>query len=207
MSNYGRNAIAAMGERLDSLLKELERFGVENDARTTDHEEKLLNITAETGAFLTLLVQAVKARRVLEIGTSNGYSTLWLADAVRRLGGGVLTVEVVADKAEMARANFERAELLPWIRLHLGDAGEFLRGQDEASQDFLFLDSDREEYVTWWPDLRRILSPGGLIIVDNATSHAVELESFLRLVQDTPGYTTSLVPLGNGELLVLKENQ
>ncbi len=194
-----------MDTKLISLLTELELFGVENDARITNRQARMLNITPDTGPFLALLIQAIQARRVLEIGTSNGYSTLWLADAVQRLGGRVTTIEVLPDKAHMARHNFARAELASWIQLHLGDAGDVLREQAPASFDLVFLDSDRAQYVSWWPDLQRVLTPGGLMVVDNAVSHAHEMEDFVALVHAAPGYMTSLVPLGNGELLILKE--
>src|SRR5262249_39147443 len=105
-----------MDNSLRSLLLELERFGTENDARASQRSEKMLNIAPETGELLALLIQAVKARRILEIGTSNGYSTLWLADAARTLSGRVVTVEVSAAKAELARQNIERAGLSPWVR-------------------------------------------------------------------------------------------
>jgi predicted O-methyltransferase YrrM len=192
-------------EKLASVLKELEHSGAENDARVIDRKEKMLNITPETGSFLSLLIQAIKARRVLEIGTSNGYSTLWLADAVQHLAGTVTTVEVLAYKADMARINFARTGLAAYIQLHLGDAGEFLRRQSEHAYDFLFLDADRDQYVAWWPDLQRVLAPGGLMVVDNALSHATEMGSFIESVCVTHGYITALVPLGKGELLVLKQ--
>ena len=71
-----------MNEKLTTLLAELEAFGEANDAQTTERAERMLNITRDTGEFLLLLIRAQKAKRVLEIGTSNGYSTLWLAHAV-----------------------------------------------------------------------------------------------------------------------------
>src|SRR5438093_1228317 len=116
-----------MDDALRSLLVELECFGRENDARASHRSEKMLNITPETGELLAILIQAVQARRVLEIGTSNGYSTLWLADAVRTFSGTVITVEVAAAKAELARQNLERAGLSPWARQEVADAGLFLQ--------------------------------------------------------------------------------
>ena len=89
---------------------------------TPNRKEKMLNITPDTGPFLALLIHAMKARRILEIGTSNGYSTLWLADAAQRVGGRVTRLEVLPDKAEMARRNFARPGLSSWIQLHPGDA-------------------------------------------------------------------------------------
>ena len=82
-----------MSDPLDSVLTELEQFGEVNDASTTEYTRRMLNVTRDTGEFLAVLVRAMLARRVLEIGTSNRYSTLWLASAARAIGGSVTTVE------------------------------------------------------------------------------------------------------------------
>lgn len=189
---------------LKKLLQELWSSGQVNDANAASRSDKVLNITPDTGEFLLLLVRALRARRVLEVGTSNGYSTLWLAEAVRPLGGVVDTLEHSPAKIEAAKANFERSGLQAWIRPHLGDAGVFLR-QSSPVYDLIFLDSERVEYPGWWPHLQRVLRPGGLIVVDNAVSHAGEMEPFVQLVGETPGYLSSLVPVGKGEWLILKE--
>jgi predicted O-methyltransferase YrrM len=194
-----------MTEELHAILRELELFGNENDARATSRPQKMLNITPDTGQFLLLLVRALKAKRVLEIGTSNGYSTLWLAQAVQPLGGRVTTLEKSSFKTDLARSNFVRAEMQPYIDSQLTDAGDFLKKSAADSFDFVFLDSERGEYLGWWPDLQRVLVAGGLLVADNAVSHAQELEPFRRAVLQTPGYLTSLVPVGKGELLILKQ--
>ena len=85
-----------MTRPLEGLLAELEEFGKTNDGSTTERPRRMLNITRDTGEFLAVLVRATLAQRVLEIGTSNGYSTLWLADAARAIGGSVTTVELSA---------------------------------------------------------------------------------------------------------------
>jgi predicted O-methyltransferase YrrM len=199
------SSVTTMPDKLNALFRELERFGNENDAQASSRLNKMRNVTPETGEFLRLLVRATKARRILEIGTSNGYSTLWLACAVQPMNGSVTTLEKSPFKADMARANFARAEMQPWINLHLIDAGAFIRQQAAAAFDFIFLDSERYEYPAWWPDLQRVLAPGGLLVVDNAVSHAHELGDFVQAVQKTPGYITSLVPVGKGEWVILKE--
>lgn len=146
----------------------------------------------------------MQARRVLEIGTSNGYSTLWLAGAARTIGGTVTTVEKAELKVGMARTSFARSGLGTVITLVHDDAGEVLRRTDDASVDLLFLDSERPEYPGWWPDLKRVLRPGGLLVVDNATSHAEQMAPFVALVTADAAFTTSLVPVGNGEFLAVK---
>jgi hypothetical protein len=96
-------------DSLETLKAELERFGEANDATTNERPRRMLNITRDTGEFLGVLVRATGAQRVLEIGTSNGYSTLWLADAVRAIGGSVTTIDFDVYKVGLATANFARA--------------------------------------------------------------------------------------------------
>ncbi len=187
-----------------SLLEELERFGRENDAGTGERPRRMLNITRDTGEFLALLVHATGARQVLEIGTSNGYSTLWLAEAVRGTGGGVTTVEQSESKIGLAKTNFARSGLAASIRQVHGDAGALLAGTPDASVDLLFLDAERADYLAWWPALRRVLRPRGVLVVDNALSHAAELADFCAAVRSDEGWAHSLVPVGNGEFLAVK---
>ena len=189
---------------LETLKAELERFGEAIDAATNDRPRRMLNITRDTGEFLAVLVRATAARRVLEIGTSNGYSTLWLAGAVREIGGSVTTVECAEYKIGLASANFARAGLSPFITLVHDDAGRLLQRTDQGAYDLIFLDAERQEYAGWWPQLHRVLREGGLLIVDNATSHAEEMAPFVALVTADSRFVTCLVPVGNGEFLAVK---
>ena len=191
-------------DELEDLKAELEHFGRSNDAATGDRPRRMLNITRDTGEFLSALVRATAARRVLEIGTSNGYSTLWLAEAARAIGGAVTTVELAEYKIGLASANFARAGLSPFITLLHDDAGRVLERSAEGAWDLIFLDSERPEYPRWWPQLRRALRPGGSLVVDNATSHAAEMAPFAALVAADPGFSACLVPVGNGELFAVK---
>jgi len=164
----------------------------------------MLNITRDTGEFLSVLVQATSAQRVLEIGTSNGYSTLWLARAARAIGGAVTTVEIADYKVSLARQNFSRSGLAASITLVQDDAGRMLKRAGDASFDLVFLDAERPEYPGWWLHLKRVLRPGGLLVVDNATSHPEQMAPFVALVKADADFTTSLVPVGNGEFLAVK---
>ena len=184
----------AMTMQLSELKNELARFGAENDAHETERARRMLNITPDTGEFLS----------VLEIGTSNGYSTLWIAEAAAAIDGHVTTLEYAADKVAMARDAFARSGLADRITLVHGDAGQWLAQAADASIDLLFLDSDREQYAGWWPQLRRVLRRGGLLVVDNATSHAAQMEPLRALLDADQDFGTSLVPVGNGELLAVR---
>jgi predicted O-methyltransferase YrrM len=193
-----------MTESLQELLSELEKFGESNDKKITDRPHRMLNITRDTGEFLSVLVRASNAQRVLEIGTSNGYSTLWLADAAHAIGGNVTTVELSEYKYNLAAQNFARSSLSSIINQVRGNAGLILADAPDTSYDLIFLDSERSEYSGWWPDLRRVIRSGGLLIVDNAISHSDEMAPFISLVESDTSFTTSLVPVGKGEFLATR---
>ena len=193
-----------MNDLLEALKSELERFGQANDDATAERSRRMLNVTRDTGEFLSVLIRATGARGVLEIGTSNGYSTLWLAEAVRATGGSVTTVEFSEYKVGLASATFACSGLGSLISLVHDDAGRVLLRTEESAFDFIFLDSERSEYTSWWPQLRRVLRPGGLLVVDNAVSHVGQMAPFIALVKADSLFTTSLVPVGNGEFLAVK---
>ena len=192
-----------MQTALKAMLKELEAFGRQHDASVTDRSGRMLNITPDTGEFLAVMTRATGATRILEIGTSNGYSTLWLADAAGA-GALVTTVELLPEKAALARSNFTRACLKERIDQVEGDAGAYLAGCADASVDLLFLDAERRAYLDWWPQLARVLRPGGLLVVDNAVSHAQEMAPFMQTVRADSGWSSSLVQVGKGQFLAAR---
>jgi predicted O-methyltransferase YrrM len=189
---------------LEKLFAELEAFGAKNDRRYDEYSRRMMNIPRETGQFLQVLVLAARARRILEIGTSNGYSTLWLARAARGVGGRVTTVERLESKFALARANFERSGMTDVITQVQSNGGDFLARAADASFDFIFLDSERSAYPAWWQDIKRILAPGGLWVADNALSHSAEFKPLVTLVEADPQFTTCVVPVGNGEFVAVK---
>jgi predicted O-methyltransferase YrrM len=193
-----------MNQPLRELFNELEELGRSNDQAISDRPRRMLNITHDTGEFLSVLIQATNARRVLEIGTSNGYSTLWLALAAQAINGHVTTIELSEFKLSLATKNFERSGLSEIITQVQGDAADFLRASNDCSFDLVFLDSERYEYPGWWPNIKRILRPGGLLVTDNATSHSTEMAPFVALVSADAEFATCTVPVGNGEFLATR---
>lgn len=189
---------------LERLKQALEQFGEQHDLAQTDRADKMLNITRDTGELLAVLVHTRGAQAVLEIGTSNGYSTLWLAEAVARLDGHVTTIERDEAKRALAQANFEQAGLAGRITQLAGEAGALLPTLPSAGFPLIFLDSDRRQYRAWWPQLQRLLPPRGLLVVDNAISHREELAEWMAEVAQDPRFVTSLVPVGKGEWLVVR---
>ena len=186
---------------VDSYLERLYAEGRQNDASRTRRSEMMLNITPSTGVFLDLLVSELKPRRILELGTSNGYSTIWIARAANRIGSQLDSVDISRDKVQMASEHLAECKLQDVVSLHVADCGEFLRECDTATYDLIFLDSDRTAYSRWVDDLVRA-TRFGLIVVDNATTHPEELLDFKRYLSDKLGFAIGVVPIGNGQMIV-----
>ncbi|MES5894166.1 MULTISPECIES: class I SAM-dependent methyltransferase [Bacillus cereus group] len=191
---------------LDSLLLQLEQYGEEHDRHKEKREEKLRNISREMGQFLSVLVKGCNAKKILEIGTSNGYSTLWLANAVEETNGNVITVEFSSERVGEALENFERANLTQRIDIHNQEAGAFLDSQVDRSFDFIFLDSERTQYMWWWEHIKRILEPKGFLVIDNATSHAGELAGFIKMIEEDVTFETVLLAFQKGAFVARKNN-
>jgi len=185
------------------LLENPAKFGADNDARETERPKRMLNITPDTGRLLWIIVRATAATRILEVGTSNAFSTIWLADAARSTGGRVTTLELNSEKIARARANLAAAGLDVVVEIMQGRAAETLAALP-GPFDLAFLDADRPSYLTYLEMVVPKLRPGGLLIADNVTSHAHELQDYLRRVKSHPQLFAVTVPIGNGEEIALK---
>jgi predicted O-methyltransferase YrrM len=194
-----------MDAELAAFLDELLAQGREHDITKADRLERLRNVEAETAQMLAVLVRALAPARLLELGTSNGYSTIWLADAARESGGIVTSTETEGERTAQARANLVRAGLIGCVELRIEDAADTLAGSPDGHWPLIFLDSERPAYVGYWPDLVRTLAAGGLMVVDNVLSHADEVAEFRAIVAADARFHDALVPIGAGVLLIVKQ--
>ena len=186
-----------------AIADEVLTAGRDYDAGQSNRLDRLRNVEPETAELLGVLVRAARAERVLEIGTSNGHSTLWLGDAAETVGGRVESLDIDPRRTQLALANLHRAGLDERVDCRTIGAAQALAEYPDAAWDLIFLDAERGEYTGYWPNLRRTLAPGGLIAVDNAISHGSELTEFNRLVAADPSLTTALVPAGAGLILAV----
>jgi predicted O-methyltransferase YrrM len=192
-----------VNDTLLALLEKLAKFGEENDTRESARASCMLNITRDTGRLLWILVRAMRATRILEVGTSNAYSTIWLADAARSNGGRVTTLECNPEKIALARTNLAAARLDDFVDIVEGRAIDALTTL-AGPFDVVFLDADRSSYVEYLELVVPNLRAGGLLIADNATSHPHEMQDFLSRVKSHPELISVTVPIGNGEEIAFK---
>src|SRR3954464_12389895 len=200
-----RSPFAPMDDQLAAFLDALHRRGREHDAGKADRLERLRNLEPETARLLAVLCRTIRPKRILELGTSNGYSTVWLADAARATGAQLVSVELDPDRSAQARENLQDAGLQAHVELRIEDAGETLAGSPDAHWGLIFLDAERPAYAGSWADLMRPLEPAGLLVVDNVISHAEQVAEFRELVSADPRALDALAPTGAGALLIVKE--
>jgi predicted O-methyltransferase YrrM len=126
----------------------------------------MYNVPREDGRLLRVLAEAVGAKRVIEVGTSNGYSGIWLCLGMRATGGKLITHEISAERAALARKNFKRAGVEDMVTLVEGDAHEQVT-KLKGPVDIVFLDADKSGYLDYLEKLLPLVRPGGLILAHN----------------------------------------
>jgi predicted O-methyltransferase YrrM len=161
------------------------------------NEGNLWNINADEGAFLRALAEKVHAKEGLEIGTSNGYSSLWIGMGLRKERGHLLTLEIDEGRAKLAQANFRAAGLDSIITLKLGDALKEIP-KLHGPYDFVFIDAWKQDYVKYLNMVIPMVRPGGVIAAHNVTDLRDELTDFIRAVQTNPQLRTTLENPGPG---------
>jgi predicted O-methyltransferase YrrM len=193
-----------MEARLETLLDQLHQDGVAFDAARSDRRERRRNLEPDSARLLHLLVLATGAQRLLELGCSNGYSTIWLGAAVAANEGEMVSVDLDQGRLAEARVNVAAAGLEDTVELRHEDAVAALASSAEASFDLVFLDAERPEYPAYWAELVRVIRPGGLLAVDNVISHADEVADLRTLITADRRVAEALVPTGAGILLVTR---
>ncbi len=189
-----------------AIADEIYATGREFDAQQSNRLARLRNLQPESAELLAVLIRAARSRRILEVGTSNGYSTLWLADAAQTTGGHVESLDIDPRRSDQACANIARAGLEGLATCRTVSAAQALIEYPDDAWDLIFLDAERPEYVGYWPNVRRTLAPGGTLVIDNAISHAAELSDVDRRLADDPRLTTVRVPIGDGLLVSVDDD-
>ncbi len=155
-------------------------------------QDRMWNVPREDGRMLRLLIAASGAKSVLEIGTSNGVSTIWMGLAVAETGGKITTLEINAQRAAMARENFKKAGMDKVITLVEGDALKEIT-KLSGPYDFVFIDANKSDYKRYFDLTFPKLTPGGIIVAHNSYSMASSMRDFLDAVENHPQLITQTI--------------
>ena len=180
-----------------AFLNELYEKGQQNDTREQERQKKMLNLEPETAQFLHILLRSSHRTRLLEIGTSNGYSTIWLAWAMSHTGGQLISLDRDASKQAQADQNLRRAGLRDLVELKCGDATEKVAGLS-GPFDCIFFDADRYSAPAQLSLLMPKLTPDVLLLADNVLSHPTEIAGYLNALEALPQFDRLILPIGKG---------
>lgn len=180
----------------------LERADAKDRRDGTPYSSRMRQIPGETGKFLAVMAASAPEGTCIEVGTSAGYSTLWLALASLETGRTVTTIELLKEKTELARETFKLTGLEKLVDLVEGDARRCLKNYDQIS--FCFLDAEKDIYLDCYETVVPRMVKGGLLIADNVISHQTSLDAFITRATSDERVDALIVPVGQGELVCRK---
>ncbi|MDW0238064.1 MAG: O-methyltransferase [Nitrososphaeraceae archaeon] len=184
--------------------------------------EMMLAITLDTGTFFNITLKAMRAKRILEIGTSYGYSTLWFAEALTQISEvsntrpekSIITIEMDHSKVERANKNFDEAGIKNIIDLKEGQAGDVLSEisknylkEEDRLFDFVFFDADKENLRHYFDIVLPMVRVGGIIATDNILypeEYRSMMTNYTNYIKNKPNIQSMMIPIGNGEELTIK---
>ena len=189
-------------EPIIKRMKYLEKMDADDRANQTPRMERLRQIPSETGKFLSILAAIAPDGKFLEIGTSGGYSTMWIALACLERGIKIKTFEILEAKIKLAKETFQESKIAEYVELVEGDARDFLQAEENVS--FCFLDAEKEVYDECYDLIIPNMVKGGLLVADNAINHQAILKLMLDKALSDERVDALIVPIGKGELLCRK---
>lgn len=183
-----------MDETTSKVMAELEKT-----------QKDFWNIPRKTGVLMNMFVKMMNAQSVLEIGTSNGYSGLWLAKALKQTGGKLTTIEYYEKRQSIAIENFKTCGVFDVVRPLQGSACDIIKSFDETEKfDFVFIDANKREYVEYFNLIKPHLTEKAMIVADNITSHAEKVQTFIDAVDADEEFQYEIVEVPGGILVAYR---
>lgn len=183
-----------MNAILEEILSELEKT-----------QDDFWNVSRQTGNFINMLIKVMGAKKVLELGTSNGYSGLWIAEALKQTGGHLTTVEFWEKRQCLAREYFEKCSFSDIATFKIGSAYDVVKNEINDEFDLVFIDANKQEYIRFFEAVHPLLKKGGIILADNITSHAEKVKPFVEAISNHPEYQVQILDLPDGLLMAYKK--
>lgn len=189
-------------ENIEKILSELEST-----------QKEFWNLDRKSANFLNMLIKINSSKRVLEIGTSNGYSGIWILDALKQTKGKLTTIEFWEKRQSVARKNFKTCFPDSLVEPKIGSAIVILEDiLDEIKQnkrekfDFVFIDANKKEYIQYFALVDKMLEKNGVIVADNILSHYEKVEDYVNNLFENKNYQSQILELGTGMMISRKIN-
>jgi predicted O-methyltransferase YrrM len=189
-------------KKIQTRMKYLEIIDSQDRTDGTSRLKRLRQIPPETGKFISLLASSCPTGNFIEIGTSAGYSTLWLYLAAMYTQSKIKTFEILPEKIKLAKETFRQSGVTDIIELYEGDARDYLDNIENIS--FCFLDAEKDIYNSCYEIIKDKIILNGMIIADNAINHYDSIKDMVENIMKNKEYDCLIVPIGKGELICKK---
>jgi predicted O-methyltransferase YrrM len=189
-------------ELIQNRMNFLEKMDAGDRVDGTPRMQRLRQISSEIGKFLFILAASAPKGKFIEIGTSAGYSTMWIALVCMERGSKIKTFEILEEKIYLAKETFRQTKIEEYVELVEGDARDYLKKEKDIS--FCFLDAEKEVYEDCYDLIVPNMVTGGLLVADNAINHYETLKPMIDKALLDERVDALVVPIGKGELLCRK---
>lgn len=188
-----------MSKEILNFLKILKAYGLKND---------IPNITERNGRFLNMLIKISGSKNVLEIGCANGYSTIWLADAVCQNKGKIISIDFSRPSLHQAKVNLEKVGLSNIVDFYFDDALKRIsKIKSPKKFDFVFVDGQKKQYWDFWLAIRGRLSDKAVVVFDDVIAFANKTSDFMEKIKKVKGFEQVVLPVDeNDGVLVIRKN-
>jgi len=167
---------------IDKFLDELYQYGLKNN---------MWNVRPGDGRFLQIMVASTGAKRVLELGTANGYSGIWIGRGLKDTGGKLTTIEINEKKAKEAEANFQKVAMAELVDVKVGDAAKIVPTLT-GPFDLIFMDTEKGDYLAHFKLALPLLKPGGVFLAHNVVLMRDSMQDFLKEIETHPQLVTAI---------------
>lgn len=183
-----------MNNNITELLEKLE-----------ETSEEFWNISRQTGNFISMLIKVANIKNVLELGTSNGYSSIWIAEALKYTQGHLTTIEFWEKRQCLAREYISKCDLSDYVTFKIGQAIDVINSELQTEcYDMVFMDANKGEYLSLYKAFDPLVKKGGIVLADNITSHFKKVELFVKEISNNKEYQTQVLDLPDGLLMAYK---
>ena len=183
----------------------MDKITSETLAELEKTQKDFWNIPRKTGVLINTFIKMMNIKKALEIGTSNGYSGLWIAKALKETGGKLTTIEYYEKRQSIAIENFKKCGVMDIVQPIQGDACQTLLSfSDDEKFDFVFIDANKREYVKYFEIIKPHLTPKALIVADNIISHAEKVQTFIDAIDADKEFQYEIVEVPGGILIAYR---
>ncbi len=200
LTNIQKLKIPYFDSTTENILSELEKT-----------QKDFWNLDRECANFLNTLIQINNSKNVLEIGTSNGYSGIWILKALEKTNGNFTTIEFWEKRQSIARNNFKICCPNSKPKAKIGSAIVVLEDLEEEINkgkiekfDFVFIDANKKEYIEYFKIIDKITTNNAVILADNILSHYEKVENYVQTLFNHPNYQSQIIDIGAGMMLSKK---